>query len=534
MGLTRGSGWGVALGFAMACWAGCGGGAADDAADTVDATDGLDAGINLPPTVDAGADQHVQLPGASATFTAVAADADGSIAAVAWTVVSGGAATLAGADTATVTLTDLAPGAYLLRATATDDRGATASDDVGLTVAPVDGATYYMAPDGDDGNDGSLGAPWFSLERAWTALTPGDTVYLRGGTYAYDNMQYLDGADGLVDAPIRVWAYPGERPLITGAATYVFDDNNIDLIYFEGAYVHWKGLEIAYFDQAPGDPSWSAFRAGHAVGCVFEQLDYHHNAASLSIRGDSTDNLVLNSDFHHNQDPYSKVPYDGADGLAIINNPGTGNLNTVRGCRAWWNADDGFDTWDNNGTVVFEDSWSMLNGYIPDTLDEAGNGTGFKLGISTAPQPDDVRRVLRRCVAMNNLKYGFVENEAACQMQLDNCTSIGHGVFGYWFGAWGISQPGSFRNNVSFGNAADEWHPDSVLQANSWQGGVSVSAADFVSLDVMALLAPRAEDGGLPVVDTARLAAGSDLIDAGADIGLPFDGDAPDLGAFER
>jgi len=30
-----------------------------------------------------------------------------------------------------------------------------------------------------------------------------------------------------------------------------------------------------------------------------------------------------------------------------------------------------------------------------------------------------------------------------------------------------------------------------------------------------------------------RLAAGSDLIDAGTNVGLPFNGTAPDLGAFE-
>jgi hypothetical protein len=34
-------------------------------------------------------------------------------------------------------------------------------------------------------------------------------------------------------------------------------------------------------------------------------------------------------------------------------------------------------------------------------------------------------------------------------------------------------------------------------------------------------------------LDFMRLAAGSDLINAGVNVGLPFNGAAPDLGAFE-
>lgn len=45
--------------------------------------------------------------------------------------------------------------------------------------------------------------------------------------------------------------------------------------------------------------------------------------------------------------------------------------------------------------------------------------------------------------------------------------------------------------------------------------------------------APRQADGSLPEIDFLHLAKGSDLIDAGVETGLPFFGEAPDLGAFE-
>lgn len=62
-------------------------------------------------------------------------------------------------------------------------------------------------------------------------------------------------------------------------------------------------------------------------------------------------------------------------------------------------------------------------------------------------------------------------------------------------------------------------------------------AADFENLDMDVLFAaataPRNTDGSLPTIGL-RLAAGSHLIDAGgANVGLPYLGAAPDLGAFE-
>ena len=44
---------------------------------------------------------------------------------------------------------------------------------------------------------------------------------------------------------------------------------------------------------------------------------------------------------------------------------------------------------------------------------------------------------------------------------------------------------------------------------------------------------PRQPNGDLPDIAFAKLAPGSDLINAGVDAGLPYNGSAPDLGAFE-
>ena len=60
---------------------------------------------------------------------------------------------------------------------------------------------FYVSPEGDDGADGlSMRAPWRTLDRALSALRPGDTLYLAEGEYT---AAAWDGAgDG--ETPIRV------------------------------------------------------------------------------------------------------------------------------------------------------------------------------------------------------------------------------------------------------------------------------------------------------------------------------------------
>jgi hypothetical protein len=62
---------------------------------------------------------------------------------------------------------------------------------------------------------------------------------------------------------------------------------------------------------------------------------------------------------------------------------------------------------------------------------------------------------------------------------------------------------------------------------------LTVKAADFQSLDASQMTLPRQADGSLPDITFMNLTPGSDLIDAGLNVGLPYNGAAPDLGAFE-
>jgi hypothetical protein len=78
--------------------------------------------------------------------------------------------------------------------------------------------TLYVATNGTSTNDGSSARP-LSLVRALSVngpVRPGDTVFLRRGTYRGNFTSHLTGTPSL---PIIVRAYPGERVTLDGAAS---------------------------------------------------------------------------------------------------------------------------------------------------------------------------------------------------------------------------------------------------------------------------------------------------------------------------
>jgi hypothetical protein len=60
-----------------------------------------------------------------------------------------------------------------------------------------------------------------------------------------------------------------------------------------------------------------------------------------------------------------------------------------------------------------------------------------------------------------------------------------------------------------------------------------VTKEDFLSLDNKGVTDPRQLDGSLPELNFLKLAPGSDLINSGTNVGMPYNGAAPDLGAYE-
>ena len=72
---------------------------------------------------------------------------------------------------------------------------------------------FVDAERGDDNQTGAADAPWKTLAHALRRLTPGDTLYLRGGVYHEHLVLQRSGTE---QAPITIRSYPGELAIIDG------------------------------------------------------------------------------------------------------------------------------------------------------------------------------------------------------------------------------------------------------------------------------------------------------------------------------
>jgi pectin methylesterase-like acyl-CoA thioesterase len=129
---------------------------------------------------------------------------------------------------------------------------------------------------------------------------------------------------------------------------------------------------------------------------------------------------------------------------------------------------------------------------------------------------------------------GFNDNNNGTGLILYNCT------------AWACgknfklqTQAHTLKNCVAFDpKSGKNFNADisekAIQSNNTWiLPNVTADYNDFVSTSVNDAIAPREADGSLPNNGFAKLKSDSDLIDKGVDVGIPYNGTAPDLGAYE-
>lgn len=405
-----------------------------------------------------------------------------------------------------------------------------------VIVSAGGGAEYYVAPTGgSDSNNGSLASPFASFGKAIGLVAPGDTIFARGGTYNLASRITID-KPGAADNPINLFAYPGETPILDFAAQATGSSNRGMQLTDKANWWHFKGLTI----QNAGD---NGFYTEGDDG-VFEQLVTRWNEDSgLQLHGTATRNLVLNCDSYGNYDAANGG--ENADGFAAkFENLGPGNV--IRGSRAWGNSDDGWDMWNGFNGVLVENSWSFANGFNNwNDSSFQGDGTGFKLGHDSGPH------VLVNVLAWGNAHNGIdingngISDETGLpngsKVGVYNSVSLNNGGNNWRFDE-DIAHV--LRNNVSLktaGGSGDVIYGPVDDAFNTWNG-IPVNAADFLSLSDTIARGPRNPDGSLPVSDFLKLAADSNLINAGTPISfvfngvtynIPYNGSAPDLGAYE-
>ena len=428
---------------------------------------------------------------------------------------------------------------------------------------------WYVSPRGNDANagtDSSSTGAWKTWGKAfnWESINAGDTVYFLGGVYYkvltdgdndwyYPNRATTNGTgyaitrDGTITDTLKYWAYPGHVPILDCSTMTTTFSLHYGIRATGVNYVHFKGLHMRNVKQnivPQATTGWSISASNTKV----ENCKIYNIWGNGFYAEGGTALYVVNSDAWNCADSLGT----GVDGY----NPGgqgTGfnNINTSTttgsvyfvGCRAWKCSDQGFSSY-SKSVITWDKCWSFVNGYL------GGGGHGFKLGWVTVIN-DFPMRIVTNSVAVYNKSSGITTNDntyanvAWINAYNNSVYKNQYGIVVYnTTGTDALELKRTFRNNVSYGNTtsnvAISTNASYTHSNNSWDSSpaITVSDADFVSVDSTGLTGARGEDGSLPVLDFLKLAEGSDLIGAGIGVGLLKDGagnyhnDPPDLGAY--
>ncbi len=210
-----------------------------------------------------------------------------------------------------------------------------------LPITMVGKPVYYVSPDGNDYNSGTLSSPWKTMTKAAKMVSPGDTVYVRAGVY----MEAVRiEASGTEQKPINFLAYPGENPILDGNNR--LPHSWTGLITAAGDWIRISGFEIRNSAYVGLQLEGRHDRADHI-------FSHHNQLDGMFIQGDYGiiensrlwKNAMINeNDALGNREPALATARDSVDG--------TTDYAIIRNNVVWENWGIGIDTFESNGTII--------------------------------------------------------------------------------------------------------------------------------------------------------------------------------------
>ncbi|MFD9498638.1 carbohydrate-binding protein [Streptomyces sp. NPDC060035] len=314
------------------------------------------------------------------------------------------------------------------------------ADTGGGTPVPA-GPELYVSANGSESAAGTESDPT-TLTSAIGRVTPGGTIYLRGGAYNFSQTVTIpQGNDGTSSDRTELSAYPGETPVLNFSA--MAEETTNRGLAVNGSFWHVNGIVVEH----AGD---NGIFVGGSNNIIERTVTRFNRDTGLQLsRILSTtpkdewpsNNLILSAESHDNADSDG----EDADGFAAKLTVGPGNV--FRYAVSHNNIDDGWDLYTKSdtgpiGAVTIEDSLAYNNGTLSDgSQDSNGDRNGYKLGGDDI----EVDHVVRRSIAYNNGKHGFTYNSNPGHMSVSGNVSIDNAERNFQFDG-GTSV---FRDNVS-------------------------------------------------------------------------------------
>jgi parallel beta-helix repeat protein len=353
------------------------------------------------------------------------------------------------------------------------------------------GTVFWVDPAGDDAADGSADRPFRSLAKGLAAATPGDLVCARPGTYV-ENL--LITKSGLSDKPIILSCAPGAlgKVKITPSAEYVTSNPHGAVITVSGAQYIWiNGLIIEGPRGRPEAPTSETYGANGITWA---------NGAGLGCR--ATNNVV----YYNVHCGLKEMGHGGTqitmEGNVIFEN-GTSSTDHGIYCPA--------DAVTINGNILF-------------------NHPGYGIHSYSSPRGQRITRNL----CLGNKAGGILLAGSETQVYHNVCSGNGVGIL--YFRSNCLYNV--VENNIFAFNGVDGGYDDCGGKVPGPANNVDDYNCYYPGAPPAAILPGGHEVRADPLFqDRAsgdyQLKLGSPCQDRGLNLGEPFLGPAPDLGAFE-
>ena len=401
----------------------------------------------------------------------------------------------------------------------------------------VFGKQYFLSPTGNDSNNGlTLQTAWFSPNIAFTKLIAGDTLWVAGGNYIVDATVKASNP-ATKTAPVLVSAIRGQKPIFDCSSMRHYGSESSTYRGMDLRQPYWKVRGIKIYKAGYN----GIIIAGENItveGMTIEECGMD----GISMGAGAVNALVLNCDSYRNCNVQSNG--ENGDGFAAKEGKGT----VFRGCRAWENADDGWDVYGGNEPILVDSCWSYKNGinYWADlTSSWQGDGNGFKLGGGGGID-GNAPNVVVNSFAFGNIGKGFDQNHNAWGITCINCTGYNNNGMGN-FAFQEVPSMGKhvMINNLSYAGTGQNIAAGSTETTNSWNFGLNFTDDMFESLIVEDIKVERDDDYRLTnskIINLFKLKSNNTAIDKGTVqtyirlkpfFAISYSGTKPDLGAKE-
>lgn len=176
-------------------------------------------------------------------------------------------------------------------------------------LEPAAPAGWYASPTGQASNAGTFGSPWdlaTALSKAST-IQPGDTLYLRGGTYGTGTQNFVAVLNGSSVNPVKIQQFPGERVRIN-CATFSLQGSYTWFISTE-----WAGIELYCGVTSPGNTTGLVMEFGNDGNRAINLIIHDFGANGVNCQSANKDHELYGCLIYNNgrdtPDPFAHGIY---------------------------------------------------------------------------------------------------------------------------------------------------------------------------------------------------------------------------------